>query len=479
MTTGGGALPPSPLGKATPYQLVRRLQRAAAHSDAQLIAEVAAVAEGWAVLVNRGGRAVHSSPPDAAAEGIRAAERPLAYRHLIVRKMTDSTLVIKPGSATPRKRVALIQSTAVDLLRLRATTRQVEESHRLEQRQHRAVLALLLAGQARLAAEVLGCNALTHATVYRLTGEAAETAYRDLWRTVHPPGPPASPRTLVCLQGTELTVIALHDRHGDSHQRFALMARIADQHRLAGGTAEPVPLDMLPTAWAEAATARSSAAGGCLAPATGLGAYELLHVIPPDRLAVWSAQVLHPLTREQRKTLEAYLRAGSAAGAASALAVAEGTVRLRLRNASTALAVELDDPGTQALLLLAVRAPASHPPPSATRRLPSQPCVPPELLRPERARRWASQLLEPLDRPLRIALRCWLAHRGRTAPAAAELNLSRSTLTQWLARCSEALGLDLASAAVRAELHLAAETLATADDNPATLPRRGGRTYRT
>lgn len=72
---------------------------------------------------------------------------------------------------------------------------------------------------------------------------------------------PASPRTLVCLQGTELTVIALHDRHGDSHQRFALMARIADQHRLAGGTAEPVPLDMLPTAWAEAATARSSAAG--------------------------------------------------------------------------------------------------------------------------------------------------------------------------------------------------------------------------
>ncbi|MFK8912283.1 helix-turn-helix domain-containing protein, partial [Streptomyces sp. YS-3] len=326
-----------------------------------MITEVAALAEGWAVLVNRGGRVVHSSSPGAAAEAILAAERPLAYRHLIVRKTPDSTLVIKPG-CTSRKRTALIQSTAVDLLRLRASARQIEESTRLEQRQHQAVLTLLLAGQSQLATEVLGCDALTHATVFRLAGTAAENAYHDLWHTAHPSGPSASPRTLVCLRGTDLAVIALHGRHGDVHQRSTLVARIADQHRLAGGAAEPVPLDLLATAWTEAAAARSGASRGCLAPATALGAYELLHIIPPDRLSAWAAQVLHPLTREQRRTLEAYLRAGSAAAAASVLGIAEGTVRLRLRNASTALAAELDDPGTQALLLLAVRAPATPSP---------------------------------------------------------------------------------------------------------------------
>ncbi|MFK8912468.1 helix-turn-helix domain-containing protein, partial [Streptomyces sp. YS-3] len=117
-------------------------------------------------------------------------------------------------------------------------------------------------------------------------------------------------------------------------------------------------------------------------------------------------------------------------------------------------------------------------PTSTSQQLPRQARVPAELLGPEHAHRWASQLLAPLDRPLRIALRCWLAHRGRTAPAAAELKLSRTTLTQWLSRCSQALGMDLASPAVRAELHLAAETLATAEDTPTALPRRAGRTYR-
>ncbi|GAA0617706.1 helix-turn-helix domain-containing protein [Streptomyces crystallinus] len=477
MTTGAGATAPTTPGRATAYQVVRRLQRAAAHSEARLIAEAATLAGGWAVLVDRGGRAVQAHPVEAASRGVRAAAHPLAHRHLAVRKTVDATLVIAPGPAASPTRTGLIQSATIDLLRVRGVARHAEELHRQEQRQHRAVLALLLAGQARLAVGVLGCDALSHATVYRLSGEAAEAAYGDLWHRVRPPGPAASPRTLVGLQGMDLTVVALHGAEGDLHRRRDLLARLAQRYRLTGGASEPVLLDMAATAWLEASTARSGARAGHLAPTAGLGDQGLLHVIPSGRLASWSAAVLRPLSGEQRKALEACLRSGSAAAAASALTVSEGTVRQRLRTAGSALGVDLDDPSAQALLLLAVRAPTAQTGPVPARRLRVRPGVPGELLSAERAHRWASALLKPLDRPLRIALRCWLLHRARTAPAAAELNLSRSTLTQWLARCGRALQLDLASAAVRAELHLAVETVAGDDDVPEALPRRGGRTY--
>ncbi|MFD4475894.1 helix-turn-helix domain-containing protein [Streptomyces sp. NPDC058471] len=209
-----------------------------------------------------------------------------------------------------------------------------------------------------------------------------------------------------------------------------------------------------------------------------MGAKGLLQLVPAHRLSTWSAAILQPLGREQRRTLEAFLRSGSVQIAASALDVSEGTVRTRLRGISSALALELDNATVQAQLLLAVRTPTAPIKTRSTTPLATHPPVPTELLSPDDAYRWAADVLEPLNAPLRIALRCWLKHRGRTAPAASELKLSRTTLTKWLSKIGDILPLDLQSAAVRAELHLAVETIATPEDAPGFLPRRGGRTYR-
>ncbi|MGH4028930.1 helix-turn-helix domain-containing protein [Actinomycetota bacterium Odt1-20B] len=458
-----------------PQHVTRRLTLAAARSGAALIAEAAALADGWATLVDPVAGAVHSYPHTAAPAGVRAVAYPRAHPHLLIRQAAGAVLVLGPGKATPGPRAALVAQTTVDLLRVRA--RQADETRGAEQRLHGAVLHLLLHGQDQLATEVLGGCTATHATVYRLTGQGVHAAHHALWRAVRPHAARGAHRVLIALDGAELTVVALHDAHGDQHRTLPLVARVAERHQLTGGAADPVPLDVLATAWAEAGTARTGAAPGCLSPATGLGAHELLHVVPADRLAAWSAAVLAPLDREQRRTLEAWLRAGSAQAAAPALDVSENTVRARLRTIGAHLAADLDSATVQAQLLLALRTPAPAEGPATAARLPATP-LPPDLLAPAPAERWARALLEPLDVRLRIALRCWLRQRARTAPAAAELGLHRTTLTAWLAKCAQLLDLDLSLATVRAELHLAAETLARAGDATTALPRRGGRTYR-
>ncbi|MCX4826415.1 helix-turn-helix domain-containing protein [Streptomyces sp. NBC_01142] len=479
MTTSSlGPVSPSSPEEVTRYQVVRRLTRAAAHSDAQLIAEAAALSDGWAVLADHMGRLVCSAPDTAGPEGVRAAAHPQVHPHLTIRKMTGAVLVIGPGSTAPASRTDLIARTTVDLLRMRARVRRAEETHQAEQRLHTAVLHLLLSCQPHLATDVLGGPAVTHATVFRLTGQSVQIAQQALLRATQPSVSLSNTRMLVCVEGQELVVVALHGIGDDHHCALPLVRRIAEQHQLTAGVSGPVPLDMVATAWTEAGSARHSSAGGCLTSATGMGAHGLLRVVPEHRLAAWSASILQPLDREQHRTLEASLRSGSAQAAASVLDVSEGTVRTRLRGISTLLATELDHPTVQAQLLLAVRAPATPVQICSSARLVPDPPLPTDLLSPDQAHRWASARLKPLDKPQRIALRCWLQHRGRTAPAASELNLSRSTLTDWLTKCGKALRLDLSSATVRAELHLAAETIATPDDTPTQLPRRGGRTYR-
>ncbi|MDO0930242.1 helix-turn-helix domain-containing protein [Streptomyces sp. DG2A-72] len=392
--------------------------------------------------------------------------------------MNGAVLVVSPGTAQSASRIDLVMRTTVDLLRMQARVRKAEETHHAEQRLHTVVLRLLLSGQPHLATDVLGCTGVTHATVFRLAGPSVHAAYRAHWRAMQPSASLSDPGMLVCVNGHELVVVALHGIGGDRHSAHSLVTRIADRYQLAGGASDSLPLDMVATAWAEAGNARHSARAGSLTCATFLGPRGLLRAVPARRLVSWSAAILRPLDRQQHRTLEAYLRSGSAQAAASVLDVSEGTVRMRLRVIGTLLATELDNPTVQAQLLLAVRAPTAARQIASPARLVPDPPLPASLLSPEDARRWASALLKPLDRPLRIALRCWLQHRGRTAPAASELGLSRSTLSDWLNKCGRALFLDLSSTAVRAELHLAAETIATPDDAPALLPRRGGRTYR-
>ncbi|MFI8932696.1 helix-turn-helix domain-containing protein [Streptomyces sp. NPDC053474] len=488
MTTRGAGREPHPARPPAPSavehaQVVRRLTRAAARSGALLVAEVAALAEGWAALVDPAAGLVHATPDSAGPTALRAAAHPQAHPHVAVHQVPGAqgtVLVVCPGVAASPPLTALVTQCAVDLLRLRA--RHAEETRGTEQRVHTAVLRLLLRGQHRLAAEVLGGETATHATVYRLTGRALHTAHHALWRATQPDLSNGT-RTLVSLDGAELTVVALHGardlpRADGGHPTLSLVARVADRHQLTGGAAAPAPLDMFVTAWAEAGSTRNSTSIGRLTSVTGLGAHGLLRVIPTDRLVTWSAAVLQPLDGRERRTLEAWLRSGSAQAAAPALDVSEGTVRSRLRSIGVLLAVDLDHPTVQAQSLLALRAPASPVPAAVAQPLLPSPPLPAALLSAERAGRWASGLLQPLDPRLRIALRCWLAHRGRTAPAATELALHRTTLSTWLSECGRLLDLDLSSATVRAELRLAVETAATADDVPAALPRRGGRTYR-
>ncbi|GAA1886471.1 hypothetical protein GCM10009837_04990 [Streptomyces durmitorensis] len=476
----GAGPAPAPAVEDTPCRAARRLTQAAGRSDAALIAEAAALAGGWAALVTPAAGALHSHPHSAGPAGVRAAAHPRSHPHLTIQPAADAVLVLGPGKATPAPRVALIAQLTVDLLLVLA--RQADETRGAEQRLHGAALHLLLSGHHRLAADMLGGSTATHAThatVYRLAGSNAHTAHQALWRAAQPGAPLGSTTTrmLVSLAARELVVVALHGARGDQSATLPLLARIAERHQLSGGAADPAPLDMVPTAWAEAGAARNSAAVGCLVPAAGLGAHGLLRVLPADRLAAWSAAVLQPLDRDQRRTLEAWLRSGSAQAAAPALDVSEGTVRSRLRGIGALLAADLERPTAQAQLLLALRAPAPPDPAASYVRLPATP-LPPELLGSGQAERWASALLAPLDTRLRTALRCWLGQRGRTAPAAAELGLHRATLTAWLNKCGDTLGLDLSSVTVRAELHLAAETLATPGEAQAALPRRGGRTYR-
>ncbi|MFI5702595.1 helix-turn-helix domain-containing protein [Streptomyces xanthochromogenes] len=382
-------------------------------------------------------------------------------------------LVVKSGPTTATARLDLIAQTCVDLLHVQARAHRAEETLRAEQRLHSAALHLFLNGQAALALKVLGLAGVTHATVCRFTGTAIQDAHQTLWRAVQ-----GAPRALICIEGSDLVIVLLHGDSPDTRRILPRLSAIAERHQLAGAISDPLPLDMFATAWAEAGAVRLNVGAGQLTSATGLGVKGLLEVVPDQRLSSWSAAILQPLCRDQHRTLEAYLRSGSVQAAASTLDVSEGTVRARLRRIGQALSTELDDATTQAQLLLAVRTPVTAHQARTAARLITHPALPTELLSPDDAYRWASDVLEPLDSAQRIALRCWLKHRGRTAPAASELKLSRSTLTEWLSKIGDTLHLDLPSAAVRAELHLAAETIATPEDAPPFLPRRGGRTYR-
>ncbi|MFH9677579.1 helix-turn-helix domain-containing protein [Streptomyces sp. NPDC017405] len=465
--------------KPTRYQVVRRLTRAAAHSDAHLIAEAAALSRGWAALVDPMGRLICSTPDTAGPGALRAATYPQLYPHLTIHKMIGGVLVIRPDASSPASRTALIARTTVDLLRMRARVRQADEIQQAEQRLHTAVLRLLRGNQPHLVTEVLGEPSVTHATLFRLTGQSLDAAQQALWRAARPSlSPSTHRRMLVCLEGQELVVVALHGADDDHRWPLALVKRVASRHQLAAGVGGPVPLDMVTTAWTETGSALHRSPYGCVTAASGMGAHGLLRVVPVHQLTAWSAAVLRPLDREQQRTLEASLRSGSVRAAASVLDVSEGTVRTRLRGIGTLLDTDLHHPTVQAQLLLAVRAPAVPARNLSPMRLAPDPPVPTELLSPDQARRWASASLKALDKPQRIAMRCWLRHGGRTAPAAAELHLSRSTLTHWLTRSGKALCLNLSSPTVRGELHLAAETIATPDETPGRLPRRGGRMYR-
>lgn len=465
-----------------------RLLRAATRSGAHLISEAAALIGGSAVLADPIAGAVYSTPATAASDGVHIAAHPQDHPHCVLRPAAGAVLVLAPAPTVPAEHTALVAATTAALLEVRG--QRAAELCAEQMRLHATLLRLLLSGHITAVTDTLGTPGLTHITVYRLTGPDVPTAHQVLWRAARPSldGHGGACALIGELEG-ELVVAELHHGHDDG-RILRLVSRVSERHHLLAGLAGPLPLAEMPTAYADALSARHSATPTHrTVPAGAVGTTHLARLLPPDPYARWARSVLRPLTPEHRHLLLVWLRTGSTPRAATALGFSPGTVRTRLRDVGRLLDADLDDVTVRAHLLLALRAPTpgddhhqDHRP-EDRRQHDSQArlkTLPAGILDTDTARTWATDLIGDLEPHLRIALACWLRHHAKTAPAATELHVHRTTLTIWLTQCAEHLGQNLTDAAARAQLHVALRTTATDDrtDDPRTLPRRGGRTYR-
>ncbi|KAB2593759.1 helix-turn-helix domain-containing protein [Streptomyces arboris] len=475
-TTGSDAAGPGD-SRTVREAMADRLLRAATRSGAQLVSEAAVLVQGAAVLADPIAGAVYSTPATAAADGVHAAAHPQDHPHHVQRPAAGAVLVLHPAPTLPAEHVGLVATTTAALLEVRG--QRAAELRAEQMRLHATLLRLLLAGHTASVTNTVRAGGLTHVTLYRLTGPDIPTAHQVLWRAVRPSlAGHGGACALIGEVDGELLVAELH--HGSDDGRvLRLVSRVSERHDLLAGLAGPLPLGETPTAHADAAAARHSATPAHrIVPADAVGTPQLARLLPPGPYTAWARSVLSPLTPEHRHLLLVRLRTGSAPRAATALGLSPGTVRTRLRDLAALLGADLDDITVQAHLLLALRAPTrgdGRPESEVQARLET---LPGGILDTDAARTWAVGLVGGLEPHLRIALACWLRHHARTAPAATELHVHRTTLTAWLTRCAERLGQNLADAAVRAELHLALEATAKDGDDPRDLPRRGGRTYR-
>lgn len=497
-TTGHGAT--GPRGARHEREAADRLLRAATRSGAHLIAEAASLVQGWAVLADPIAGAVYSTPAAAAAAGVHAAAAPLEHPHCTQHPAAGAVLVLAPAPTVPPGHACHVATTTAALLEVRG--RRAAELRGEQMRLHTTLIRLLLAGHTAAVTETLGGNRLTHVTVYRLSGPDLPAAHEVLWRAARPSiAPHADACTLIGRPDGELVVAELH-HGGDDGRILRLVSRLSERHHLLAGVAGPLPLAEMSTAHSDAAAARHSATPDCrIVPSDAVGTSRLAPLLPAAPYARWAASVLRPLSPAHQHLLLVWLRTGSKPRAAAALGLSAGTVRARIRDLSRLLGADLEDATVQAHLLLALRAPAPGSPapgldnadadadlsssrsrgsgdgccPAGPARLEA---LPDDFLNTEAARSWAVGLVGGLEPHLRIALACWLRHHARTAPAAAELHVHRTTLAGWLTQCADHLARNLADATVRAEVHLALNATRNGPDDPTALPRRGGRTYR-
>ncbi|MBK0376305.1 helix-turn-helix domain-containing protein [Streptomyces sp. RB110-1] len=507
-TTGHG---PNSLWHARDgHDTTGRLLRAATGSGARLIAEAATLVQGWAVLADPIAGAVYSAPAAAAADGVHAAAAPHDHPYSVQLPAAGAVLVLAPAPTTPAEHTGHVAATTAALLEVRG--QRAAELRGEQMRLHTTLLRLLLAGHADAVVDALGGGAYTHVTVYRLTGEDTPAAHQVLWRAVRPTlAPHADACTLLGRLDGELVVAEVH-RGSDDGRILRLVSRLCERHGLLAGMAGPLPLAEMSTAYCDAAAARHSATPAHrIVPADAIGAPRLAPLLPAAPYARWAAAVLRPLDPAQQHLLLVWLRTGSKPSAAEALGLSAGTVRARIREAARLLDADLEDATVRAHLLLALRAPA--PADSAADSAADSDsdadsdaaadaasgsgsgsgsgeaalrnagearleALPAGILDTGAVRAWAGGLVDGLEPRLRIALTCWLRHHARTAPAATELHVHRTTLTTWLHQCADHLAQNLADATVRAEIHLALRITRCGPDAPADLPRRGGRTYR-
>ncbi|WP_228989629.1 helix-turn-helix domain-containing protein [Streptomyces sp. DH8] len=500
-TTDHGAA--GPWGARDGRDTAARLLRAATGSGAGLIAEAASLVQGWAVLADPIAGAVYSAPAAAAADGVHAAAAPQEHPYSVQLPAAGAVLVLTPAPAMPAGHTSHVATTTAALLEVRG--QRAAELRGEQMRLHTTLLRLLLAGHSDAVVDALGGGGYSHVTVYRLTGDDAPAAHQVLWRAVRPAlAPHTDACTLLGRIDGELVVAEVH-RGADDGRILRLVSRVCERHGMLAGMAGPLPLAEMPAAYGDAAAARHSATPAHrIVPADAIGAPRLAPLLPTVPYTRWAASVLRPLSPSHRHLLLVWLRTGSTPRTAAALGLSAGTVRARVRESARLLDAELEDVTVRAHLLLALRAPAGDGTgcgagaggpgqasvtaprtPSAGRRgapVPLGPArldvLPGGLLDTDAVRSWAGGLVDGLEPHLRIALTCWLRHHARTAPAAAELHVHRTTLANWIGQCSEHLAQNLADATVRAEVHLALSITRNGADDPADLPRRGGRTYR-
>lgn len=474
---------PGPWGARDGWETAGRLLRAATGSGAGLIAEAASLVQGWAVLADPIAGAVYSSPAAAAANGVHAAAAPQEHPYSVQLPAAGAVLVLTPAPATPPGHTSHVAATTAALLEVRG--QRAAELRGEQMRLHTTLLRLLLAGHTDAVVDALGGSGYSHVTVYRLTGDDAPAAHQVLWRAVRPAlAPHTDACTLLGRIDGELVVAEVH-RGADDGRLLRLVSRVCERHGMLTGMAGPLPLPEMSTAYGDAAAARHSATPDHrIVPADAVGAPRLAPLLPTAPYTRWAASALRPLDPAHRHLLLVWLRTGSTPRAAAALGLSAGTVRARVREFARLLDADLEDVTVRAHLLLALRAPAvdgtgegagDAPVPPGPARLD---VLPGGLLDTEAVRSWAGGLVGGLEPHLRIALTCWLRHHARTAPAAAELHVHRTTLANWIGRCAEHLARNLADATVRAEIHLALSITRSGADDPASLPRRGGRTYR-
>lgn len=460
--------------------VMEELMKAASRTPAALIATAASLIDGSVVVSSPVSGPIYTSPTPVPAPldrksvggGEETAGR--GHREATVRQVANTEISLRPGPDVPAHRVDLVGRTVARLLLVRV--RRATELQVPEMRLHGAAVRMLLRGETDLAAEITGSPLPAQATVYRLDGGAdAVSSLHAVWGAVLPAIVRLRLHTLIARVGDDLALVALHEPDDGDGRTLRLVAHAADTYNLVGGVADPTPVEQLAVAWVEAGQARTGASSdNRLVPAAGLGERALLRMIPADRLAAWAHTLLRPLSENQRKALEAWLRTRSVKQAATALGIDRTTVHVRIAEAEAILGADLSQADARAALQFALRAGDLTP----SRKKSSAQLTVKSLLAlipPATFLEWGHGLLGPLTDKHNYSLRVWLRHHGHYAPAAKELRLARQTLTRWINEAAVELRADLGSPSVRAELFAA--TVATADSAPKVLPRRAGRTY--
>lgn len=493
---------PGSMGRDGRAEVTRRLLTAAAVSGARLVAVAAREVAGWAAVVDPVAGPVYWSPGAHAAAAAAAAGRPVPE----VEGAGPVTVVVSPTSAgatfllgvgpdtcpVVRDTVVTVTTAAVEI-----RARRADEIRASEAAVHTAVVRLLLGAETELAQEVAaGAGACLgqRMTLYRLTGGPDPAATHDgLWRAIVPAAARHYRHALVARLDHEIALL-LADTSPDcetgpdgEEELQALIARAADHWDLLGGIAEPVPVNHLAAAWADAGHAqRAATTGRRLVPAAGLGDRALLRLIPADRVAAWTSALLAPLDAVLRETLDAWLHTGSDVTAtARYMGLSRTTIQTRLHRAQQLLHADLGQACVRVRILLALRA-------SVAGDTPAKPPEPVEPVDPATdclvalmdapvAQRWATGLVAHLGPDLRETLLTWMDHHGRASPAAADLGVHRNTVSARIRRAQQLLpDLDMGDAWSRAQLYLALLTTQVIEQETRPLPQeapssQGGR----